>query len=74
MEHCIISNSKHQTGAPPRGWGLRRRNLRRSGVIQLPGVRFQEKDTKKLKPVGAKRKSRLKRSDSGKHCNLKPSI
>jgi|GEM_PF-3317865 len=41
MEHCIISNSKHQTGAPPRGWGLRRRNLRRSGVIQLPGVGCQ---------------------------------
>ncbi len=41
---------------------------------QVSGVRFQEKDTKKLKPVGAKRKSRLKRSDSGKHCNLKPSI
>gem|GEM_PF-4316733 len=33
MEWCSkanheILNSKHQTGAPPAGWGLRRRNLR----------------------------------------------
>jgi hypothetical protein len=49
MEHCKISNSKHQTGAPPRGWGLRRRNIR------ILGVRFQVSGKqKKLKPVGAK--------------------
>ncbi|MGB5921691.1 MAG: hypothetical protein WBH36_05665, partial [Syntrophobacteria bacterium] len=44
-------------------------NLRVSGVIQVPGVRFRVsvKKNKKLEPVGAKRKSRLKRSGSGEH-------
>ena len=46
VEHCKISNSKHQTGAPPRGWGLRRRNLRVSGVPpeadQVSGVNIED--------------------------------
>ncbi|MGB7067475.1 MAG: hypothetical protein WBF55_20245, partial [Syntrophobacteria bacterium] len=53
MEWCSktnheILNSKHQTGAPPRGWGLRRRNrepTRRVGVrrtnLKVSGVSAQ---------------------------------
>ncbi len=53
MEWCSkanheILNSKHQTGAPPAGWGLRRRNLRVSGVNQLPGVRFQVSEKRNI--------------------------
>ena len=36
-----------------------------SAVTEVPGVRCQERETRKLKRVGAKRKSRLKRSGSG---------
>ena len=55
-----IPNSKHQISG-----------FQVSGVIQVPGVRFQVSGKqKKLKPVGAKRKSRLKRSSSGEHWNL----
>jgi hypothetical protein len=46
MEHCKKSNSKHQTGAPPRGWGLRRRNLRVSGVgCQVSGKKNKKTET-----------------------------
>jgi hypothetical protein len=69
MERCTILDPMHQIGAPPRGWGLRRRNLKVSDVnVEDSGVRCQKKETEKLKRVGAKLKSRLKRSGSGEHC------
>jgi hypothetical protein len=46
MEHYKISNSKHRTGAPPGGWGLRRRNLRVSGVgFQVTGKKNNKTET-----------------------------